>query len=79
MYLTFSSWKKLPIGRACTEWNLVFRSNDPAVYTRAQLGANLNAAVHSNVNINPTVGQAAIPQSYKRGEAIADYRAGREE
>jgi hypothetical protein len=51
----------------------VFRSNDPAVYTRAQLGANLNAAVHSNVNLNPNANEAAVPQGYKRGEVIADF------
>jgi hypothetical protein len=51
----------------------VFRSNDPAVYTRAQLGANLNATVHSNVNLNPNANEVAVPQGYKRGEVIADF------
>lgn len=51
----------------------VFRSNDPAVYTRAQLGANVNATVHSTVNLNPNVDEAAIPQEYQRGEVIADF------
>lgn len=53
----------------------VFRSNNPAVYTRAQFGANLNATVKSNVNLNPNTNtnEAAIPQSYQKGEAIADF------
>lgn len=51
----------------------VFPSYDPAVYTRVQLGMNLNSTVHSNVNVNPNTNTATIPQSYKRGEAIADF------
>lgn len=39
----------------------VFRSNNPAVYTRIQLGVNLNTSVSSNT------------QTYKRGEASADF------
>lgn len=51
----------------------VFRSNNPAVYTRVQLGVNVNASVNSNVNVNPNTDQAAIPQSYRKGEGIADF------
>lgn len=51
----------------------VFRSHDPAVYTRAQLGANVNASVNSNVNRNPRAEEPAVPQGYKRGEVIADF------
>lgn len=52
----------------------VFRSNNPAVYTRLQLGVNMKASVRSNVNRNPITGvdQETIPQSYKNGEPIAD-------
>ncbi len=51
----------------------VFRSNDPAVYTRVQLGANTATSVKSNVNVNPDTTAAAIPQSYEKGEVIADF------
>ena len=51
----------------------VFRSNNPAVFTRLQLGMNMNASVHSNVNRNPNAGETAVPQSYQKGEAIADF------
>jgi hypothetical protein len=51
----------------------VFQSNDPAVYTRVQLGMNLNASVDSDVNLNVNPDATVIPQSYKRGEAIADF------
>ena len=54
----------------------VFRSHDPAVYTRLQLGVNLNAHVKSNVNVNQDPNAAAIPQSYKKGAAIADFTIG---
>ncbi len=48
----------------------VFRSNNPAVFTRLQLGVNLNASVSSDVNRNPNPDEAAIPQSYQKGEPI---------
>ena len=51
----------------------VFRSYNPAVYTRVQLGVNLNASVSSNVNVNPKTDESPIPQSYQKGEAIADF------
>lgn len=51
----------------------VFRSNDPAVYTRVQLGATLNQNVHSNVDLNTVPGGPAIAQTYKHREASADF------
>ena len=51
----------------------VFRSNNPAVFTRLQLGVNMKSTVHSNVNRNTDPAGAAIPQSYDSGEAIADF------
>jgi hypothetical protein len=51
----------------------VFRSHDPAVYTRVQLGANLNQNVHSNVNLNTVPGGDAIAQTYHHNEASADF------
>lgn len=48
----------------------VFRSNNPAVYTRFQLGVNLSASADSNVS--PVSGDPAIPKSYQSGAAIAD-------
>ncbi len=50
----------------------VFRSHDPAVYTRVALGVNINSNVSSTVNRNQNANEPAIPQSYKTGEAIAD-------
>lgn len=50
----------------------VFRSHNPAVFTRLQLGVNLKSNVSSNVNRNTDPAGAAIPQSYDNGEAIAD-------
>ena len=54
----------------------VFRSNNPAVFTRLQLGMNVNATMDSNVHVKTDTGQAEIPQSYKKGEAIADFTIG---
>jgi hypothetical protein len=51
----------------------VFRSHDPAVYTRFQLGANLNATVHSNVNRNTDPAGDKVPQDFRRGEGTADF------
>ena len=51
----------------------VFRSRDPAVHTRANLGANFNASIHSDVNLNPDPATPPIPQSYQRGEAVLDF------
>ncbi len=54
----------------------VFRSNDPAVFTRLQLGVNVTASVKSNVNRNPNTDTEEIPQSYQKGEPIADFTIG---
>jgi hypothetical protein len=51
----------------------VFRSHNPAVYTRLQLGVNFSASVHSTVNLNPNIANAAVPQSYKTGQPTADF------
>lgn len=53
----------------------VFRSNNPAVYTRLQLGLNVHATVDSNVGKNPDrmSEESTVPDSYKNGEAIADF------
>lgn len=51
----------------------VFRSNNPAVFTRLQLGVNLTSSVTSNVNRNPDTDEKQIPQSYQKGEPIADF------
>lgn len=50
----------------------VFRSHSPAVYTRIQIGMNINADVSSNVNTNRTVGEPATPQGYRTGEGSFD-------
>lgn len=54
----------------------VFRSYNPAVFTRFQLGVNLTANLKSNVNRNTSVDGGAIPQSYQKGEPIADFTIG---
>jgi hypothetical protein len=51
----------------------VFRSNNPAVYTRVALGVNINSTVISNVNTTPDAVDGPTPQSYKTGEGIADF------
>jgi hypothetical protein len=52
----------------------VFRSHDPAVYTRIDLGANLASSVDSNVpRRRGTETERETPQSYREGEAVADF------
>lgn len=51
----------------------VFRSNNPAVYTRIQLGATLDQNVKSNVNLNTIPDGDAIAQTFKNREASADF------
>lgn len=51
----------------------VFRSHDPAVYTRLSLGVNVSSSAHSNVNRNPNADEPPTPQSYQTGEAIGDF------
>ncbi|HEY4338822.1 MAG TPA: DUF3943 domain-containing protein [Steroidobacteraceae bacterium] len=50
----------------------VFRSNDPAVYTRVDLGASLSTHFSSNVNINADLSAPPTTQGFKRqsGSAI---------
>lgn len=54
----------------------VFRSNNPAVYTRIDAGLNVGSSVRSNVNINRDPLAAETPQSYETGEAIANFTIG---
>jgi hypothetical protein len=51
----------------------VFRSHNPAVYTRIGVGLNVDSSVNSNVNLNLDPEGESIPQSYDTGEAIADF------
>jgi hypothetical protein len=54
-------------------FDAVFASHDPAVYTRYQLGYNLNSTVKSDVNRNPDPAATPIPQSYRKGEGVSDF------
>ena len=51
----------------------VFRSNNPAVYTRLQIGVNLNTTMDSNVEVSPNKDVAPVPKSYQKGEAVVDF------
>ena len=54
----------------------VFRSHNPAVYTRFDLGANVASNVSSNVNTSSNAEEPPVPQGYREGEAIADFTMG---
>ncbi len=54
----------------------VFRSHNPAVYTRIGLGLNVDANVDSNVNLNVDPEGESIPQSYDTGEVVGDFTIG---
>ena len=54
----------------------VFRSNNPAAYTRLALGATVASSVSSNVNLNPDPAGDSVPQSYDTGEVVADFTIG---
>lgn len=54
----------------------VFRSYNPAVYTRLAVGMNFKSSVSSNVNVNRNAEEPPTPQSYENGEAIADFTIG---
>ncbi len=54
----------------------VFRSHNPAVYTRIGVGLNVDADVDSNVNLNIDPEGQSIPQSYDTGETIGDFTIG---
>ena len=51
----------------------VFRSYQPAVYTRIELGASLVAHVHSTVNLNTDITGPPIAQAFTRREVNADF------
>lgn len=51
----------------------VFRSNNPAAYTRIDVGANVASSIDSNLNTSRNVADPPVPQSYDEGEAIADF------
>jgi hypothetical protein len=54
----------------------VFRSNDPAVFTRIDLGATLNAHFSSNVNVNPDPAGPPAAQTLQRKQASLDFTMG---
>src|ERR1700760_251243 len=49
----------------------VFRSNDPAVFTRVDLGATLSTHFSSNVNVNADLSAPPSSQVYRRQSASA--------
>jgi len=49
----------------------VFRSNDPAVFTRVDLGASLSTHFTSNVNVNADLSAPPTTQVYKRQSGSA--------
>jgi hypothetical protein len=51
----------------------VFRSNDPAVFTRVDLGASLSTHLTSNVNINADLSAPPASQVYRRQSASAVF------
>lgn len=54
----------------------VFRSNNPAVYTRVAVGVNLASSIDSDVNLNTDPNAQAVPQSYDSNEVIGDFTIG---
>jgi hypothetical protein len=54
----------------------VFRSNNPAAYTRVDLGMTVASSVSSNVNLNTDPLGQSVPQSYDTGEVIGDFTIG---
>jgi hypothetical protein len=65
-----TGYNRLAYGR---RFDGVFRSHDPAVYTRAQLGANINTELRSDINTVKDPNLPPVPQSYREGEAVADF------
>lgn len=51
----------------------VFRSNNPAVFTRIDIGASLTPHYSTNVNVNPDAAGPPIAQTLKRREASIDF------
>ncbi len=54
----------------------VFRSNNPAVYTRIAVGMIVSSNVSSSVNLNQNAEEPPIPQSYDTGEVVGDFTIG---
>jgi len=54
----------------------VFPSNDPAVFTRIDFGANLSSNFASNVNINADATVPPTIQTFKRGAGSATFTVG---
>jgi hypothetical protein len=54
----------------------VFRSNDPAVFTRVDIGVSLNTNYQSNVNINPDPAGPPASQTLQRRQVSADLTIG---
>ena len=54
-----------------TRFDGVFRSNDPAVFTRVDLGASVSTDFTSNVNVNADPSAPPTAQVYKRQSASA--------
>ena len=51
----------------------VFRSYNPAVFTRIDIGASLTPHFTSNVNVNADLSAPPASQTLKRGEASVDF------
>lgn len=51
----------------------VFRSNDPAVFTRIDIGASLSSHFNSNVNVNADLTGPPAAQTLQRRQASADF------
>ncbi|MGH3429608.1 MAG: DUF3943 domain-containing protein [Mycobacteriales bacterium] len=54
----------------------VFRSFDPAVFTRVDLGANLSSHLASNIRLNSDLPVAPGTQSFKSGAGSASFTVG---
>ena len=65
-----TGWNRMAFG---DRFDGVFRSHDPAVHTRAQVGANIGESFHSNVNRQRDPLLPAVPQSYSEGKAVLDF------
>jgi uncharacterized protein DUF3943 len=54
----------------------VFRSYNPAVFTRVDLGATLSSHFSSNVRLNPALTGPATAQTYRSGAGSASFTVG---
>lgn len=54
----------------------VFRSYDPAVFTRVDVGGNLSTRYKSDVNVNADPSAPPAPQTLKRGNGVAAFEIG---